>query len=412
MDKDRVEKLVNDKDGKVINIDEKDIFSKIQLECWENHLFEVYYNDLLSGEWCPYCKDKISSILEKLHIPFEKNVILSGKVFEYVIEGSRKFVILTKKDGKMDKVEIAQNLNYNVIVIEEDVDNLSERIWTSIKENIEFTEISNKKKKIEEKTHLCVKERILNEDSSSILKFTDLEKDEDQKLIKGYIRVSTVMQVQDGYSLEAQESKIFQESKKLNGFLKEIYIDKGISGGSTAKRLALELLRKNIQEGDWIVVNSVSRLARNTKDLLTIVDEITNKKAHLLIQDLNLDITSPSGKLILTLIGSQAQFEREITSERVKSVMQHLKETGALRTKPPFGYKMNEDRSSAAPIHIKDEEEFKTINKLKKMRKIYSHLTHTQFADVLNNEKVPPPRKSKKWYHKSLKIIMERENIK
>ena len=41
---------------------------------------------------------------------------MSGKVFEYVIEGSRKFVILTQKDGKMDKIEIAQNLNYNVIV--------------------------------------------------------------------------------------------------------------------------------------------------------------------------------------------------------------------------------------------------------------------------------------------------------
>ena len=111
-------------------------------------------------------------------------------------------------------------------------------------------------------------------------------------------------------------------------------------------------------------------------------------------------------------MGSQAQCEREITSERVKGVMQHLKKTGALRTKPPFGMKMNPDHSTGAPIHIRDEKEQKIIEHIRIMRREYSEESITNFAEILNWKKVKPPRKSKKWYHKSLKIIMNREGIK
>ena len=162
------------------------------------------------------------------------------------------------------------------------------------------------------------------------------------------------------------------------------------------KRKSLEQMLVDLKEGEWIIVNSVSRLARNTKDLLSIVEMIEDKGCHLLILDLNLDITSPSGKLILTLMGSQAQFEREITSERVKGVMQHLKKTGALRTKPPFGMKMNPDHSTGAPIHIRDEKEQRVIEQIRIMRREYSKETITNFAEILNWKNVKPPRKSKK----------------
>jgi DNA invertase Pin-like site-specific DNA recombinase len=197
----------------------------------------------------------------------------------------------------------------------------------------------------------------------------------------------------------------------MNGFLKTLYIDRGISGGSIEKRLALEELLSNCQKGDWVIVNSVSRLARKTKDLLSIVEIIEKKECHLLIIDLNLDITSPSGKLILTLMGSQAQFEREITSERVKGVLQHLKETGNLRTKPPFGWKMNIDRSSGASIHTRDEEEQEVISQIRILRSKNRNIPITTFTEVLNRENIKPPRKSKKWYHKFVKDTMTREGI-
>ena len=102
------------------------------------------------------------------------------------------------------------------------------------------------------------------------------------------------MQVNDGFSLEAQESKIAQECRKHNLYLKALFIDRGISGGSIENRLSLEKMRRELKENEWIIIASVSRLARNTKELLELVDEIEKKKAHLIIIDLNLDITSPS----------------------------------------------------------------------------------------------------------------------
>ena len=146
------------------------------------------------------------------------------------------------------------------------------------------------------------------------------------------------------------------------------------------KRLALERMMLNIRKGDWIVVNSVSRLARKTKDLLEIAEKIQKEGCHLMIIDLNMDITSPSGKLILTMMGSQAQFEREITSERVKGVMQLLKKEGKLRTKPPYGWKMNPDHSTNASVHIHNDEEQEVITKIRTMRSQNSDISNYHFC--------------------------------
>ena len=178
------------------------------------------------------------------------------------------------------------------------------------------------------------------------------------------------------------------------------------------KRLALEEMRKELAENTWIIVNSVSRLARNTKDLLSLVDEIEKKKCHLIIIDLNMDITSPSGKLILTLMASQAQFERELTSERVKGVLQHLKSTGSLRTKPRFGWTLNPDRSPDAPIHIRNEEEQHIIRRIKNLRSRNKMIGIVAFTKKVEESGVPHPRNSKKWYHTTLKTILENEGIK
>ncbi len=313
-------------------------------------------------------------------------------------------------------IENARKNDFCVIVVEDlEEPNLEEIIWDKIKNNIDITIISSSQKINNiSASHSClIEENLGNEkgEEGSLIKKSAPPYPNDKKRVLGYVRVSTVMQVQDGFSLEAQESKIYKETLNINGFLHSIFIDRGISGGSMEKRLALDRMLKGVENGDWIIVNSVSRLARKTKDLLSIVELIESKGCHLLILDLNLDITSPSGKLILTLMGSQAQFEREITSERVKGVMQHLKNTGSLRTKPPFGWKMNMDRSSGAAIHVRNEEEQEIITKIRILRSKYSKISITQFSEKLNEEGIPTPRLSKKWYHRTVKDIMNREGI-
>ena len=405
--------IIEKKEGKILR-EAKSVFEKNLIQCKKNHKFEILTNDINLGKWCPECENIIENILENLSIEFEKDKNLGEYKYPFVTKGERKFIILTEQKDRNDMVAKGKEEGYNIIIIDDlEKKNLEQIIWETIRDDINFLEITKEIKK-EKNIHSCQLTKILGKEDSeenSIVKYAPEPYPIDARHVVGYVRVSTVMQVQDGFSLEAQESKIQNEVDKMNGFLKAIYIDRGISGGSTKNRKSLEEMRKNLNQGDWIIVNSVSRLARQTKDLLTIVEEIEKKKCHLLIIDLNLDITSPSGKLILTLMGSQAQFEREITSERVKGVMQHLKKTGSLRTKPPFGWKMNPDHSTGAAIHIRDEKEQEIISKIRLLRKKYSKCSITKFSDLLNIENLTPPRKSQKWYHATLKEIMKREGI-
>jgi DNA invertase Pin-like site-specific DNA recombinase len=409
-----VKEKIEEKEGKIIK-ESFDVFEPFVLECKNSHSFSLYSNDILSGKWCQKCTDIVIQILTQLQIDFEKNKKIGNLEYPYVITGKRNFVFITSEKEKQNQIDNAKKNNYHIIVLLDfNISELQEKIWDSIRENIEYIELKKESEK-SSKEHSChLTEELGNEkedESGSLIKYAPEPYPTYMKHIVGYVRVSTSMQVQDGFSLENQEAKILNETNKLNGFLKSIYIDRGISGGSMEKRLALEKLLSNLKKGDWVIVNSVSRLARKTKDLLSIVEDIENKGCHLIIIDLNLDITSPSGKLILTLMGSQAQFEREITSERVKGVMQHLKNTGNLKTKPPFGMKMNPDKSTGAAIHVRDEEEQKIIEQIRIQRRKFPSIPITSLSEVLNKEKISPPRKSKKWYHKTLKVIMEREGI-
>ena len=406
--------IIKEKNGKILKTSE-DVFEKITLECQNLHHFQLYRNDIMLGKWCDECDNKIQTILDNLSIKYIVNKTISKFSYDFVIEGKRNFVIFTGDKMLQDMIENAFSNDFNVILIKNlEKEDLEKIIWDSIKNNEKFTEINSDTKKEEQIDHPCKLEKKLGnekDDTGSVIKYAQEPYPIDMRKTIGYIRVSTAMQVQDGFSLEAQEHKIFSETKKMNGFLKTLYIDRGISGGSMDKRLALEEMLKGIQQGDWVIVNSVSRLARKTKDLLSIVETIEKNNCHLMIIDLNLDITSPSGKLILTLMGSQAQFEREITSERVKGVLQHLKESGNLRTKPPYGWKMNIDKSTGASIHVRDEEEQNIISQIRILRSKNRDIPITTFTEIINKEKIPSPRKSKKWYHKFVKDTMVREGI-
>ncbi|CEK36635.1 recombinase family protein [Paraclostridium sordellii] len=124
-------------------------------------------------------------------------------------------------------------------------------------------------------------------------------------MIIGYVRVSTVEQnearqlvTMEKYNVE----KIFQEkvsAKDLN-------------------RPKLEEMMDYVREGDIVVVHDFSRLARSTKDLLNIVEFLNNKKVHLISSKENIDSSTPTGKLMLTMIGAINEFERSNLLERQK----------------------------------------------------------------------------------------------
>ena len=136
----------------------------------------------------------------------------------------------------------------------------------------------------------------------------------------GYARVST-----GGQSLEVQLralaecNKVFQEK---------------VSGASD-DRPQLALLLDYVKEGDVVMVTKLDRLARNTRHLLEISEFLQHKQVALRILNLGIDTSTPTGKLMLTMIGAIATFERELMLERQAEGIELAKRRGVYKGRKP-----------------------------------------------------------------------------
>ena len=123
-------------------------------------------------------------------------------------------------------------------------------------------------------------------------------------MLIGYARTSTVEQIA---GLEAQERDL-----RVAG-VERIYREQT---GATGPRKALSEALDYLREGDALVVTKLDRLARSVADLVGIIKSIESKRASLKVLNLSLDTGTPTGKLMLNLLGSVAEFERDLMLER------------------------------------------------------------------------------------------------
>ena len=100
-------------------------------------------------------------------------------------------------------------------------------------------------------------------------------------------------------------------------------------------REKLEEALSYVREGDTLVVTKLDRLARSMAHLMEIRQRLEERGTHLRIIDLNLDTTTPTGKLMLNLLGSVAEFEREIMLERQREGIAKAKEAGKYKGRAP-----------------------------------------------------------------------------
>jgi DNA invertase Pin-like site-specific DNA recombinase len=139
----------------------------------------------------------------------------------------------------------------------------------------------------------------------------------------GYARTSTVEQVA---GLEAQE----RELRSAGG---EKVFSERVS--SVARREQLEGAIDYCREGDVLVVTKLDRLARSMADLVVITSKLKAKGVELQVLAMNLDTTTPTGKLMLNLMGSFAEFEREIMLERQREGVAKAKADGKYKRRVP-----------------------------------------------------------------------------
>lgn len=143
-----------------------------------------------------------------------------------------------------------------------------------------------------------------------------------------YIRVST------------EEQNEARQIAALNSFNIDKWFIEKISGKNTNRPKFKEMMNY-IREGDTIYIKDFSRLSRSTSDLLNIIDELENKKIRLISLKENLDTSTPTGKLMLTMIAAINEFERANLLERQKEGIKIAKENGVYKGRKPIEKPLN-----------------------------------------------------------------------
>lgn len=220
----------------------------------------------------------------------------------------------------------------------------------------------------------------------------------------GYVRVSTEGQVEDGVSLDAQRAKIEAWARLHDETELVIYEDAGISGASMEQRAGLQsALRDACRRRAALVVYSLSRLARSTRDTLAISDRLAKAGAELVSLSERIDTTSASGKMVFRLLAVLAEFERDQISERTRSSMAHLRRSGRRVSRfPPYGWDIDEDGKSL----VRNEREQRVVASILEQRR--TGLSLRAIADSLAAERVPTKLSQAGWSPKVVWSVLRR----
>ena len=140
-----------------------------------------------------------------------------------------------------------------------------------------------------------------------------------------YVRCSTIEQN------EARQLKMAEEQNA-----EKVFVDK--ASGKNTDRAAFKEMMAFVRAGDTVVVESISRIARNTRDLLSIVSELTEKGVEFVSLKENIDTTTPQGRFMLTVFGALAELERENILERQRDGIEIAKSEGKYKGRKPIDY--------------------------------------------------------------------------
>lgn len=206
------------------------------------------------------------------------------------------------------------------------------------------------------------------------------------KLI-GYIRVSSEGQA-DNTSLEDQQDRINAYCNALNHELIGTYQDVQ-SGGRSENRKGLQTAIADVLTGkaDGLIVLKLDRLGRRASDVLSLIDkELQPNNKALVIIDMNMDTSTPTGKLVLTMLAGVAEFEKSQINQRTANGKKARAKTSPYANggAPKFGCKA--DNKNLIP----DNREQEIINIIRKHHK--SGKSRQAIADYLNNKNIPSKR--------------------
>lgn len=219
----------------------------------------------------------------------------------------------------------------------------------------------------------------------------------------GYIRVSTEGQAVEGVSLDAQRSRIEAWCLANDFELAGVFVDAGISGKRADNRPELQNALNAVTKAKGVlVVYSLSRLARSTKDTIAISERLNKAGADLVSLSEKIDTTTAAGKMVFQMLAVLAEFERNQISERTTVAMAHMRDQGRFLGQVPFGYDLAEDGETL----VANADELEAVELIQSLhRKGYSLRA---IATELQGAKVRTKGGKEKWSHTAVKSILNR----
>ena len=192
----------------------------------------------------------------------------------------------------------------------------------------------------------------------------------------GYCRVSTGMQAQSGAGMAAQRSAIRREVEHRSWELVEMFEDAGASGTSVNGRPGLQAALSALDSGkaDLLITAKVDRLSRSVGDFSRLLERYP-KRLHVL--DLGIDLASPYGEMVATVVSAMARLEARLVSERTSAALAARREAGVVLGRPR--------RMSPEAVE--------------RIRELH-HAGHrpAEIARLLNREQVPTPTGRGAWH--------------
>ena len=174
-----------------------------------------------------------------------------------------------------------------------------------------------------------------------------------QKTYIGYARVSTEDQ---------NEARQLESFRTFREPISKTFIDK--CSGKNMNRPQLKAMLDYVREGDVVVVSDFSRLARSTKDMLQIVQDLTDKGVGLISMKENLDTETPQGKFMLTVFAALAELERATILQRQREGIEIAKSEGKYKGRKPVPVDEDQFRAECAKWRSGEQTARETMQKL------------------------------------------------
>lgn len=213
-----------------------------------------------------------------------------------------------------------------------------------------------------------------------------------------YARVSTQMQVEDGMSLGAQEKQM-KAAAEAAGYEAVILREEGRSGKNIQGRPVLRQALDDLDSGvaHALYVTRLDRLARSTRDFLSIVDRSHKNNWRLAMLDLGLDTATYQGRFVVTIMSAMAEMERGMISMRQKDVHQDRRDRGKVWG-IDLGPKSSVDEAVRQRIFIEHN----------------AGISYRNIAEGLNKDAIATAHSGEKWYASTVRnifVALSKENL-